>query len=133
MNPISRRRFFSTMAVLGASAVVASCTANSDSRGGNAASGSNSSESAAEQILRVGALGKAASAQRDPYKLLTNDSDMLICSLIWEPLTVPGENQIVAPRLMKSWKQLSPTQWELTIADNATFHDGSPVTSDDVV
>lgn len=58
---------------------------------------------------------------------------MLIASLIWEPFTVPGNGQTVVPRLMKEWKQLTPTTWRFTIADGARFHDGSPVTPADVV
>lgn len=129
MINLSRRQFLAAMAAMGAGTFLAACTSDGTSAGDtstNADGGENTS------VLRVGALGKATSAQRDPYQLLPNDSDMLISSLIWEALTVPGENQTVAPRLMKEWKQTEATRWEFTIADGATFHDGSKVTAEDV-
>ena len=98
MINLSRRQFLAAMAAMGAGTFLAACTSDGTSAGDtstNADGGENTS------VLRVGALGKATSAQRDPYQLLPNDSDMLISSLIWEALTVPGENQTVAPRLMK--------------------------------
>lgn len=130
MTNFSRRQFLAAMAAMGAGTFLAACTSGEPS-----GSDGITSDSGAEStnVLRVGALGKAASSQRDPYKLLPNDSDMLISSLIWEALTVPGEKETVAPRLMQEWKQNSPTEWEFTIADGATFHDGSPVTPEDVV
>ncbi|MDF0531944.1 ABC transporter substrate-binding protein [Tsukamurella sp. 8F] len=84
--------------------------------------------------LRVGAVGTASKQQRDPHMLLRNDSDNLIHSLVFDPLTVPAESEPVAPRLAKSWVS-DPTQreWTFTIADGAVFHDGSPVRPEDVV
>ncbi|AKN76592.1 ABC transporter substrate-binding protein [Corynebacterium ulcerans] len=130
MSNLSRRQFLTSIAALGLGAfTVASCTSGNTSSSGS----SGKTSEASEKVLKVGALGKAASAQRDPYKLLPNDSDMLICSLIWEALTVPGADKIVAPRLMEQWKQLNPMEWEFTIAAGAKFHDGSAVTPKDVV
>ncbi|MEU5789573.1 ABC transporter substrate-binding protein [Micromonospora purpureochromogenes] len=84
--------------------------------------------------LRVGALGKVAAISRDPHGVLSNESDFLITSLVYDALTVPGEQANVAPRLATEWKPSEDlTTWRFTIADNATFHDGTPVTSDDVV
>lgn len=130
MTNFSRRQFLAVMAAMGAGTFLAACTSGEPS-GSDGITSESGAESA--NVLRVGALGKAASAQRDPYQLLSNDSDMLISSLIWEALTVPGEKETVAPRLMQEWKQNSPTEWEFTIADAATFHDGSLVTPEDVV
>lgn len=86
-------------------------------------------------MLRVGALGKASAITRDPHATISNESDFLILSLVYDALTVPGSaQQATAPRLMKIW-EADPTQrrWRFTIADDAAFHDGSPVTSADVV
>ena len=130
MTNFSRRQFLAAMAVIGTGTFLTACTSRESTAGDGAASGD---EVENVNVLRVGALGKAASAQRDPYQLLPNDSDMLISSLIWEALTVPGEKETVVPRLMQEWKQNNPTEWEFMIADGATFHDGSSVTSEDVV
>ena len=125
MAQLSRKQFLASVLAVAAGSLVAGCTAD-----GSVGEGT---EQKGKDILRVGALGKTASAQRDPYQLLPNDSDMLISSLIWEAFTVPGEGKTVAPRLMEQWEQLDNTTWKFTIANGATFHDGSPVTADDVV
>ncbi|WP_280270152.1 ABC transporter substrate-binding protein [Nocardia wallacei] len=84
--------------------------------------------------LRVGALGKASALQQDPHANLSNESDFLIASLIYEPLTVPGVDPTVQPRLAAAWSaDAAQRRWVFTLAEGATFHDGSPVTAEDVV
>ncbi len=84
--------------------------------------------------LRVGALGQASKIERDPHGNLSNDSDFLVVSLLYDALTVPGADPNVAPRLAKEWtSDAEHKRWTFTIADGATFHDGRPVTSEDVV
>lgn len=79
-------------------------------------------------------MGKAAAIERDPHKTLTNESDFLIASLVFDPLTVPGSDPNVAPRLASHWTQLDDRrQWRFTIAPGATFHDGTAVRAEDVV
>jgi peptide/nickel transport system substrate-binding protein len=84
-------------------------------------------------VLRVGALGKVAGAVRDPHASIANESDFLVFSLVYDALTVPSAQQ-TAPRLASSW-EAGPDQrrHRFVIAEGARFHDGSPVTSDDVV
>ncbi|MFJ9367115.1 ABC transporter substrate-binding protein [Nocardia sp. NPDC101769] len=121
---LSRRQFIAASG-LGAGALFATTACGS--------SGSSSSPRSGG-TLRVGALGKASKIERDPHKTLSNESDFLIASLVFDPLTVPGANPNVAPRLASAWTQLAdPRQWRFTIAPGAVFHDGSLVTSDDVV
>lgn len=84
--------------------------------------------------LRVGALGKASAITRDPHGVQNNESDYLILSLVYDTLTTPGAKENVAPRLANKWESTADLKtWKFTIADGATFHDGSPVTADDVV
>lgn len=83
--------------------------------------------------LRVGALGATARAQIDPHGNLSNDSDFLVASLVYDALTVPGADPVVAPRLARSWETTDNRRWTFTLAEGATFHDGTPVTADDVV
>ncbi|MFD4434141.1 ABC transporter substrate-binding protein, partial [Nocardia sp. NPDC058497] len=84
--------------------------------------------------LRVGALGTAARIERDPHANLSNDSDFLIASLLYDALTVPGADPTVAPRLASHWEPSADNRrWTFTIADGAEFHNGAPVTADDVV
>lgn len=84
--------------------------------------------------MRVGALGKSSKIERDPHATLSNDSDFLIMSLVYDPLTVPGNDPNVAPRLASRWESdAQQRKWTFTLADGARFHDGRPVTSADVV
>ncbi|GAB4589153.1 ABC transporter substrate-binding protein [Nocardia sp. IFM 10818] len=84
--------------------------------------------------LRVGALGRVSKLEQDPHANIPNDSDFLIISLVYDALTVPGADPNVAARLASSWESNpEQTRWTFTLADGARFHDGSPVTADDVV
>jgi peptide/nickel transport system substrate-binding protein len=38
----------------------------------------------------------------------------------------------ITERLAKSWKNISPTEWEFTLQSNIKFHNGDPFTADDV-
>lgn len=104
--------------------LVAACTDGAESTGPARRGGT----------LRVGALGTAARIERDPHANLSNDSDFLIASLVYDALTVPGANPNVVGRLASSWEpDAEQRRWTFTIADRAAFHDGTPVTAEDVV
>jgi peptide/nickel transport system substrate-binding protein len=63
-----------------------------------------------------------------------NESDYLILSLAYDTLTVPGSTTKVAPRLAAKWEPSDDLRrWRFRLADGAQFHDGSPVTTEDVV
>jgi peptide/nickel transport system substrate-binding protein len=129
---ISRRRLL----VGGAAAVgaVAFATACGSGGGGDSYTG----PPVRGGTLRIGALGRPSGVTVNPYSLIANDSDMLLMSLVLDALTVPnvaaGAASNVAGRLVSSW-EADPEQrvWTLTVAENAVFHDGSPVTAADVV
>lgn len=131
MPTVDRRQFLIGTAGLATLAALAACGRNS---------GSSDETDGAEGpprrggTLRVGVLGKPDATQQDPHQNLSNDSDFLIMSLVYDALTVPTADKNVAPRLTKSWEQSDDGRtWTFTIADGAKFHDGSPVTADDVV
>ena len=53
---------------------------------------------------------------------------------VFDALTRIGADGSVAPLLAESWTASEDTRtWEFTIRANARFHDGAPVTVDDVV
>ncbi|MEU7763900.1 ABC transporter substrate-binding protein [Nocardia sp. NPDC049190] len=119
-----RRQLLRSGLGVGAVLLVAACTDGAQSSGPARRGGT----------LRVGALGASARIERDPHANLSNDSDFLIASLVYDPLTVPGADPNVAPRLAARWEpDADLRRWSFTLADGATFHDGTPVTTEDVV
>ncbi|TDC71329.1 ABC transporter substrate-binding protein [Streptomyces hainanensis] len=85
-------------------------------------------------ILRVGALGRASAVTRDPHGTQGNESDYLILALVHDTLTVPGAIHNTVPRLASDWTSSEDLRtWHFTISEGATFHDGTPVTAEDVV
>lgn len=135
-KPFSRRHFLTGSAAVVGGVVITSCGRNdaqTSDQNTDPGADSGSASDAGTKTVRIGALGKPAAATRDPHEFLPNDSDMLIMSLIYDAFTVPSETEQVAARLMESWTQVNPTTWQFNIAKGAKFHDGSPVTPEDVV
>lgn len=125
---LSRRTFVGGSLGLGAALALGACGSES------ADSGAATATPKPGGTLRIGALGQASGVVSDPFGLLGNDSDMLILSLVYDPLTVPGQSSNVMPRLATSWSSDPDQQaWTFTLPENATFHDGSPVRPQDVV
>jgi peptide/nickel transport system substrate-binding protein len=126
---LTRRELLRTGAGVGAGLLLAACTPGREGVGPGPVGGQPQRGGA----LRVGALGKASAVTRDPHGVQANESDYLIIALRYDTLTVPGSDTTVAPRLATSWESTDLRRWRFTIAENAHFHDGTPVTSDDVV
>ncbi|NUP26421.1 MAG: ABC transporter substrate-binding protein [Nocardia sp.] len=125
---LNRRQIFKAGLGLGAVLVLADCG------GGTSPAGRVSGPPQRGGTLRVGAIGKSSKTERDPHQTISNESDFLIMSLVYDALTVPGTDPNVAPRLASRWgSDREQRNWTFTIADGARFHDGRPVTSDDVV
>ncbi|HEU0128279.1 MAG TPA: ABC transporter substrate-binding protein, partial [Pseudonocardiaceae bacterium] len=120
---------------MGASMLLASCgSGGSSGPGGLSGAAPPSGPPRPGGTLRVGALGKTASIVRDPHGTQSNESDYLILALTYDPLTVPGSPQTVAPRLASKWEASQDLrQHRFILADGAHFHDGRPVTAEDVV
>ena len=51
----------------------------------------------------------------------------------YEGLTRYSKDYKLEPALAVSWKEISPTQVRFQLRQNVKFHDGSPLTADDVV
>jgi peptide/nickel transport system substrate-binding protein len=129
---LTRRRLLGAGAALGTSILLSSCGAAGI--GGSAGAGAPVGPPRPGGTLAVGALGRASSITRDPHGVQVNESDYLILSLLYDTLTVPGSSPIVAPRLATRWEP-SPDlrRWRFELAEGARFHDGTPLSSEDVV
>ncbi|MGK5555647.1 ABC transporter substrate-binding protein [Actinomadura kijaniata] len=129
---MSRRRLLAVGGGLGAAALLAGCGGGAD---GAPARGGADDRPRTGGVLRVGALGRPNAITRDPHGTQTNESDYLILALLFDTLTVPGgAGAVTAPRLATRWEPSEDLRtWRFTIAQGAKFHDGSPVTAEDVV
>lgn len=74
----------------------------------------------------------AEAAGLDPQGAATARSWMLE-GLSYETLTTIDENLEVAPKLAESWEMPSDTEYVFTLADDAVFSNGRPMTAADVV
>lgn len=129
---VNRRQVLWAGGGIGAAALLAAC-------GGGDETSAKSPAKASEKprrggTLRVGALGRASAITRDPHGTQANESDYLIISLVHDTLTVPGTKPNTVPRLAASWQASDDLKtWRFTLAKGAKFHDGTPVTAEDVV
>src|SRR5262245_34594988 len=51
---------------------------------------------------------------------------------LYECLVAQDENGKLLPALATEWKNLNPTTWQFKLAPNRKFHDGNPVTAEDI-
>lgn len=126
---LNRRQVLWAGGGIGAAALLAACSGSE-----NAASTAAEGPPQQGGTLRVGALGNASAVTRDPHGNQGNESDYLITALVYDTLTAPGLRQNTVARLASGWTPSRDLKtWRFTIAEGATFHDGTPVTADDVV
>ncbi|MET8658597.1 ABC transporter substrate-binding protein [Streptomyces griseus] len=131
---VTRRQLLWAGAGIGAAGILAACSDGSGNAKGVAASGGTSGKPRAGGTLRVGALGRANAITRDPHGTQANESDYLVLALVFDTLTVPGDKTNTSPRLATSWEPSADLKtWKFKIVQDAVFHDGSPVTAEDVV
>jgi peptide/nickel transport system substrate-binding protein len=99
---------------------------------------------AAAAALAIGLIGASAQAQTLRWSsqgdLQTMDPDSRNESLtnslngqVYETLTGRDKELGIVPMLAVSWQQTAPLQWRVKLRPNVKFHDGTPLTADDVV
>ncbi|MGW8554900.1 ABC transporter substrate-binding protein [Streptomyces tubercidicus] len=126
---LNRRQLLWAGGGIGAAVLLAAC------EGGTAPHASSDSAAKPRRggTLRVGALGRANAITRDPHGSQANESDYLIISLVYDTLTTPGTEPNTLPRLAARWTPSDDLKtWRFTVAKGARFHDGSPVTAEDL-
>jgi peptide/nickel transport system substrate-binding protein len=84
---------------------------------------------AGAQTLAVGLQSFPASP--NPYRSVSG-LQFNIYYTVFDTLTFVEPSGELVPRLAKSWEQLDDTHWRITIQDGVTFHNGDPLTSEDV-
>src|SRR5438552_14753177 len=52
---------------------------------------------------------------------------------VYEGLVRYGQKYEIEPALAESWKEISPTQWRFNLRKGVKFHDGTPLSADDVL
>ncbi|MGW1376041.1 ABC transporter substrate-binding protein [Streptomyces sp. NPDC002446] len=127
---MNRRQVLWAGGAMGAAALLAACSGSGDTSSRPGAAGGKPRRGG---TLRVGALGRAAAVTRDPHATQANESDYLIIALVHDTLTAPGAKTNTVARLASRWQASDDLKtWRFTIAKGAKFHDGSPVTAEDV-
>lgn len=68
----------------------------------------------------------------DPQFSRTGNNQMT-ADMIFGRLLEFDENLQVRPGLAESWENVDPLTWEIRLRPSVTFHDGSPLTAEDVI
>ena len=84
---------------------------------------------AAAQTLRIGM--KAAVDGSDPHQSYSPNRNVQMH--VYESLTFQDATLHPGPGLAESWRVVEPTVWEFRLRQNAVFHNGTPLSADDVV
>lgn len=71
-------------------------------------------------------------APASAWALETNDAHTLMRAGCLEALIRYGNQGEIEPGLATEWNQVEPTTWEVTLRDDATFQDGTPVNGEAV-
>ena len=129
---LSRRHFIQGVAATGVGAGLLGLAAcGGDDTTEEAVTEETTAEVAQGGTLRVGG-GKVANA---PTPFTTNDQGSLqVLCCVGEYLIWNNDKGELEPRIAESWESTDGgTTWTIKIRQGVTFHDGSPLTADDVV
>ncbi|MBU6200589.1 MAG: hypothetical protein KJS90_01155 [Acidobacteria bacterium] len=129
---LSRRRFIQGVAATGIGAgLVGLAACGGDSDGAATDEATDTTAAPVGGPLKI-AIGKVANP---PTPFTTNDQGSLqILGCVGEYLAWENDKGEVEPRVAESWESTDGgTTWTYKIRQGITFHDGSPLTADDVV
>lgn len=87
------------------------------------------SVAAQAQELKIGL--RAGPEAMDPHYMALGNQIAAVKNM-FEALVAFDENLQVVPGLAESWKPVSDTVWEFTLRPNVKFHNGEPLTAEDV-
>ena len=77
-------------------------------------------------------IGKASEAVGYDPALVTATSSFEILAVVYNRLIHFDENGDAQPELAESWEMVDDLTWTFALRDGVTFHDGQPLTADDV-
>lgn len=129
---LSRRRFIQGVAATGIGAgLVGLAACGGDSDGATTEEATDTTAAPVGGPLKI-AIGKVANP---PTPFTTNDQGSLqILGCVGEYLAWENDKGEVEPRVAESWESTDGgTTWTYKIRQGITFHDGTPLTADDVV
>jgi len=139
-DPVTRRQVLrgalSGAVVLGAGGVLGACGGDDD--GGGGGGGGTPAESGGKLktggALRVGATGGGAKDSIDAHRP-TVDTDIMRCWNLYESLAVrtPDFSKLEMLVAESIEPEKDPKTWTVRLKQGVTFHNGKPVTADDVI
>lgn len=125
MSMTTRRQLLGLLAATPVLAAATACSTDTASSSGASSSGGR---------LQVGAISSGGAAVTDPHGSLFSESDWVRAAAVYDPLIGVDEMGEVAPGIATDWTPAKgATEWTLTLREDATFSDGQPVTSADVM
>jgi len=80
--------------------------------------------------LRIGLAADVTSIDPHAINIAPNNT---IGWHVFDALTHVDENARLIPGLAESWRTVDPTTWEFKLRGGVKFHDGSPLTAEDVI
>jgi len=80
--------------------------------------------------LTIGLASEPTSIDPHYHNLGPNNA---LADHLYETLILQDENQQLSPGLAVSWTAIDDLTWEFKLREGVTFHDGNPLTADDVV
>lgn len=84
---------------------------------------------ASAQTLTMG-VGAPVSSLDPHYHLLRSNNE--VGQMLFDSLIATDARAGLQPGLAESWRALSDTVWEFRLRENVRFHDGTPLTTDDI-
>ena len=130
MTRIPSRRALAAVALAStASLLLAACSGADDGApAGESASGSAAAAAPSEIVVA----GPVAVLDLDPLGAQAmEDATLIAAAHVYDTLVTLEDGELL-PRLATSWDNPDPTTWVFTLRDDVTFHDGTPLTAQDV-
>ena len=140
-DPVTRRQVLrgalSGAVVLGAGGVLGACGGDDDGGGGGGGGGTPAESGGKLKTggaLRVGATGGGAKDSIDAHRP-TVDTDIMRCWNLYESLAVrtPDFSKLEMLVAESIEPEKDPKTWTVRLKQGVTFHNGKPVTADDVI